>query len=584
MIRPSRGKAPPAFTASAATDMIRTPLADGVGGLEGQRHGARPWRLAIALVFLNLTLTFDNLWPTPAIVPGIALSLESLVLALLLVLAAQRGPAGRARIVSLVALAATVLACGRYVEVTIPAFFGRPVNLYWDGRHLPNLLTLAWQQNPLWKSLAVAAGVLALLAVVYGLIRAAAGCIARELGAGGAVMRRRVGVGLVGVVVASLAVAHLPAVGSAGVGRHTTLRDYVTTPVIANWVRQGAFLVTALSGSRAEQLLPASVPFTGDIAGLRGADVVLVFAESYGATAFDHPGYAARLRQHRDGFAAAIAAAKREVLSAFVRSPTFGGGSWLAHASFLAGIEVGDPAQYDLLLTTRRPTLVGFLREHGYETVALMPGIRADWPEGSFYGFDELIDSRGLDYHGPAFGYWRIPDQYAMARHLALRQARPDKPRFLFFPTVTSHIPFDPVPPYQPDWTRLLGAEPYPPAAIAQSLSGSPDWLNLGPAYADTLAYTYDWLTGYLAQPAVRDYLLVVVGDHQPAASVSGRGASWEVPVHVVTGDPVLARRLESLGFNRGLDPRRPALGAMSDLSHLLVRAAGVPGPARSHD
>ncbi len=546
------------------------------GGETGRASSPRLWRIVLALVFLDIALTFDNLWPTPAIVPSIALSLECLALALLLVLAAQRPPVARARIVVLVALVATALACGRYIEVTLPAFFGRPMNLYWDGRHLPSLLALAWQQNPAWKSLAVLGGVLALLGVVYLLMRTAAGCIARELAAGGAVLRRRTGIGLVGVAVASLAVAHVPAVGSAGVGERAKLRDYVTTPVLANWVRQGAFLATALSGVRAEQMLPPSQPFAGDVAALRGADVLLVFVESYGATAFDEPRYAGRLRRHRADFAAAVAGAGREVVSAFIRSPTFGGGSWLAHASFLAGSEVRDQAQYDLLLTTRRPTLVGFLREHGYETVALMPGIRADWPEGSFYGFDKLIDSRGLDYQGPAFGFWRIPDQFTMARFLARRAAHPDRPQFLFFPTVTSHIPFNPVPPYQPDWAKLLGPSPYPAEMAAQSLASSPDWLNLGPAYADTLAYTYDWLIGYLAQPAARDYLLVIVGDHQPAASVSGRGATWEVPVHVVTGDAALARRLVALGFGRGVAPQRPAIGAMSDLPHLLLRAAGT--------
>jgi hypothetical protein len=536
----------------------------------------RLWRIALALVFLNASLTFDNLWPTPAIVPSIALSLECLGLALLLVLAAQCAPASRARIVTLVAVAATALACGRYIEVTMPAFLGRPINLYWDGRHLPSLLALAWQQNPVWKSLAVVAGVLGLIAAAYLLLRTAARCIARELAAGGVALRRRTGIGLAGVAVASLAVAHVPAVGSAGVGEHTRLRDYVTTPVLATWARQSAFVASALSGMRAERMLPPSQPFAGDLAALRGVDVLLVFLESYGAAAFDDARYARRLQQPRADFAAMAAGAGREVLSAFVRSPTFGGGSWLAHASFLAGIEVSDPAQYDLLLTTRRPTLVGFLREHGYETVALMPGIRADWPEGAFYGFDKLIDSRGLDYDGPAFGYWRIPDQFAMARYLSRRSAHPDRPQFLFFPTVTSHIPFDPVPPYQPDWRRLLGPSPYTAEMTARSLAGSPDWLDLGPAYADTLAYTYDWLTGYLAQPPARDYLLVIVGDHQPAANVSGRGASWEVPVHVVTADPVLARRLETLGFRRGVSPQRPALGAMSDLPHLLLRAAGV--------
>ena len=28
----------------------------------------------------------------------------------------------------------------------MPALFGRPINLYWDGRHIPGLLALAWKQ------------------------------------------------------------------------------------------------------------------------------------------------------------------------------------------------------------------------------------------------------------------------------------------------------------------------------------------------------------------------------------------------------------------------------------------------------
>src|SRR5690606_35139893 len=299
----------------------------------------------------------------------------------------------------------------------------------------------------------------------------------------------RVGAGVAGVAIASLAAAHVPAIGSVGVGGHARLRDYVAPPVLATWVRQGRFLATALSDTRTDRVLPPSPGFAGDLAGLGGVDVVLVFLESYGATAFDHPDHARRLASHRDRFAAAIAASGREVVSAFVRSPTFGGGSWLAHASFLAGIEVDGPERYQLLLTTRRPTLVGFLREQGYDTLALMPGIRADWPEGSFYGFDELIDSRGLDYRGPAFGFWRIPDQYAMARLLERRRAGgADRPLFVFFPTVTSHIPFDPVPPYQPDWARLSGPAPFDADVLARALASAPDWLNLGPAYADTIA------------------------------------------------------------------------------------------------
>ena len=32
-----------------------------------------------------------------------------------------------------------VLTIGRYADVTAPALYGRPMNLYWDARHLPNV-------------------------------------------------------------------------------------------------------------------------------------------------------------------------------------------------------------------------------------------------------------------------------------------------------------------------------------------------------------------------------------------------------------------------------------------------------------
>ena len=232
------------------------------------------------------------------------------------------------------------------------------------------------------------------------------------------------------------------------------------------------------------------------------------------------------------------------------------------------------PEVYDLLLTTRRPTLVSHFSSHGYGTVALMPGIRANWPEGSFYGYDALLDSRRIDYRGPDFGYWRIPDQFSIARFAQQRRDAVDpQPQFLVFPTVTSHIPFGPVPPYQADWSRLTAATPFALPALAQSLARSPDWLDLGPAYVETLSYTFDWLTGYIALPSPRDYMMIVVGDHQPAASVSGRNASWDVPVHLITSDAGLARRFEALGFTPGLVPRRPTLGAMSELTRVLLQA-----------
>ena len=56
-----------------------------------------------------------------------------------------------------------------------------------------------------------------------------------------------------------------------------------------------------------------------------------------------------------------------------------------------------------------------------------------------------------------------------------------------FLPTINTHIPFLPVPPYQADWQRVLAPEPYPAEDVEASLAAVPDWEALGEPYADSL-------------------------------------------------------------------------------------------------
>ena len=99
------------------------------------------------------------------------------------------------------------------------------------------------------------------------------------------------------------------------------------------------------------------------------------------------------------------------------------------------------------------------------------------------------------------------------------------------------------------------------------------DWMSLLPEYLRTIEYTYAWLAGYLEQPSPRDYLMILIGDHQPASSVTGPDAPWDVPVHVITSRPELVERFRALGFQPGLEPRRPVLGGMHELTWLLADA-----------
>ena len=84
----------------------------------------------------------------------------------------------------------------------------------------------------------------------------------------------------------------------------------------------------------------------------------LFFLESYGAFVFDDPAARDRLALARNALAQSVAANGRYVVSAFVRSPTFGGASDLAHLSLLSGIDLSDPLRHHLLLASDRPTLI----------------------------------------------------------------------------------------------------------------------------------------------------------------------------------------------------------------------------------
>jgi hypothetical protein len=210
-----------------------------------------------------------------------------------------------------------------------------------------------------------------------------------------------------------------------------------------------------------------------------------------------------------------------------------------------------------------------------------MPGLWQNWPEGKFYGFDDIYGGERLDYQGPEFGWWDMTDQFALARMDSLEVNRgPRPPLFLFMPTISTHIPFTPTPPYQPDWRRMLTNAPYDDADVDRANLRQPDWDDLGPSYADSLSYMYKSLTGYLRLRADRDAVFVILGDHQPAAAVSGEGASWDVPVHVIASRQAVLDQFVAHGFHPGLTPMRPSLGQMHLLTPILLDAFGDPETA----
>jgi hypothetical protein len=546
-------------------------------GSPGTPPSTADWLLRFGLAFalLNTLLTFENRWPGFGVLFMPRLSFEMcLAVVVLMGWVSVRG--------SVSGRAATVLASGfvalvavRYADVTAPAVLGRPVNAYWDGRHAAELLRMAAQALPASQAAAAVAlfvtGALLLLALARAAIVTLAQCLVWT--------RPRPWLLAAVALLASSFAAYVP-------GQRDS-RWFFSLPLAPSLIDQAVLLARVARPAHADSLLGASPDFSGNLDGLAGAqgaaDVLLLFAESYGASTFDVTEQAAALAAPRAQLAQVIADRGQGVVSARVRSPTIGGASWLAHAALLAGVDTGNPAHHALLLASQRPTLVSHFARHGYRTVGWMPGVKRPWPEGAFYGFNRLADDAGIGYRGPDFGFWRIPDQAAMAllhtqelQHDALSVER--QPRFIVFPSISTHAPFHPLAPFVGDWPRLTGPEAYSSEQSASSLRVKLAIEQPLPNYMDGMRYQFQWLGDYLRLLAPQRLVLIVIGDHQPHALVTGPGASWDVPVHVISNNPALLQRLVVIGFVSGLQPPAQTLGPMHELTGVLLWAFAAPG------
>lgn len=531
-----------------------------------QRRPAWRWVSAIlALVLLNGSVTFHNVWPTLGVHwPG-ELSVE--LAALLLLLALSNAWLGRTspRAVAILSVLVVLFALGRYADVTTPALYGREINLYWDAPRLVSVVQMFARVATTWQLVGLIGGALLALIVLYLLARWSLQRI-------DAVLRdsrdARIGFGVGSALLVAVFLIQ-------------QLSDQVpriprfSIPVSPTYATQFARVADALSSRRIARILPPSPPLRSSLAALGGSDVLLIFMESYGSVTYDRPEFARALEPAREHLAQVLKDTGRGVVSGFVLSPTFGGQSVLAHLSLLSGIEVRNSTRYALLMTQKRPTLVSAFKQAGYRAIDVMPGMQQGWPEGAFYGFDEIYDAAKLNYRGPAFGWFRIPDQYTLAALDQRELQRHPRNLFVFLPTVSTHAPFLPIPPMQPDWQRMFSPHPYDGPALEHALAERPNWTHMGEGYVSSVEYFLEVLASYLQERAADDSVLIILGDHQPAANVSGEGAPWDVPVHIISKRPAILQALQRHGFRSGLTPRRPDIGKMNQLTPWLLEAFG---------
>jgi hypothetical protein len=299
------------------------------------------------------------------------------------------------------------------------------------------------------------------------------------------------------------------------------------------------------------------VPAEELLNGLRGKDVLIVFVESLGRVSLEGPAFSDGINDVLDAGTGRLERAGFASRSGFLTSPTFGALSWLAHATLQSGLWVDSQQRYDELVTSPRLTLSRLFARAGWRTVGDLPANTRDWPQGEFYGYDHIYDSRNVGYEGPRFGYPTMPDQYTLDAFHRLELAEEDRPPVMAeIDLVTSHAPWSRTPRMVPqslvgDGSIYQGM----PETLPSETEIWPDPDKVRAAYGNAIGYSLTAVLSFLTTYGDDDLVVVMLGDHQPATIVSGPDAGNDVPVSVIAADPAVLDRISHWGWDDGLRP-----------------------------
>jgi hypothetical protein len=147
---------------------------------------------------------------------------------------------------------------------------------------------------------------------------------------------------------------------------------------------------------------------------------------------------------------------------------------------------------------------------------------------------------------------------------------------------VSSHTPWAPLPQLVP-WDELGDGSVFD-AQPARSESASTVWQHprtVQRYYGKSVEYSLGALTSLLQNVDDPDLVVIALGDHQPAAIVSGAAstASHDVPITVIARDPAVFAAISDWGWQSGLRPGDAAPVWRMDAFRDRLLAAFSPAP-----
>ena len=386
-------------------------------------------------------------------------------------------------------------------------------------------------------------------------------------------------IGLTALVVPALAVGQLARVASLHPRRSLRIAGVLTAVWALCWVLGAEVSGAGIASTSATRLaisevravradLRSEARFTALISrkdpydttprgrllrGLRGKDVLLVFVESYGQMAVQGTPFSPGIDDVVNAGTQELQADGFSSRSGWLTSSTYGGGSWLAHATLQSGVWVNTPGRYSTLTDSKRLTLTSAFRRAGWRTVADVPATHGSWPEAdSFYHYVKIWDRDNLGYGGPRYGFSTMPDQYALHALQTLELAKSHRPPvFSEIDLTSSHTPWTRIPPLI-SWNGLGNGSifnrlPVDRAGLSDTQQG----------YARSTRYALRALYSFVERYGNENTVLIVLGDHQPSRVTEP--ASHEVPITIVAHDARVISRLSTWGWTDGMLPSSTA-------------------------
>lgn len=522
-----------------------------------------------AFVVVILTLVIPNRLTDIHLASFLFFPLELLLIGLLLLLPGRAGEVMRWAMAVLLALGA-IFKCADMATFKV---FARPFNPLFDGYLFANGMNLLNGAIGKVGALLVAA---LLVLLVLAIVAGAFWVLGRVQGMLCVSIRRSAILLAVGLVLWSV----LFFVGSPRaslqfyqhLSAHT--RDIFATAIDIKSFN--AELAKADAVARADENLFAL---------LRGKNVLVIFVESYGRTVLDNPEFAPQIRPLLERTTGELAEKGFVVRSGFLTSPTVGGLSWLAHGTAMSGLWIDNQIRYNSLMISERPSLNRLFKQAGWRTVAVMPAITMDWPEGNYYGYDHIYNAHNLGYQGKPFNWVTMPDQYTLAAfHSRELSQTSHAPVMAEIALISSHAPWTPVP-------QLIAWHSVGDGAVfnAQATSGdSPEevWKDnarIRLQFRLSIEYALQTIASYIMNYGDDNMAVLVLGDHQPAPIVTGDGGQLtkgarDVPVHLIARDPKVMEAVAHWQWTSGMLPAADApVWRMDELRNRLIDTFSQP-------